>query len=189
MVICRRSGVVIVAVLAIVSAVVAPSVLATHANSVDGRTNKSSWHISASIPSSWTTALSNGALVWDNVSSQCHDFVRYQSGGSFFTWQGPIDGFKGVYAVTSSSHSSIEFDQAEMWHLNVNATPGSGSVDLWSVAAHEFGHILSLAHAEFYGGPSAATMWGTLNYGDISKRSLETYDQTHERGLYPVGSC
>lgn len=184
---------VLVALAASAASIGVAPLYASHGSGVDGRTNLATWYQNPSIPSSWTTALGNGALVWDNVSSQCHDFVRQPyPNGQWFVWKNSnYDGREGVYAITPADHAAVMFDGAETWHLNVDASPGSGSLDLWSVAAHEFGHILSLAHAEFYGGPSTATMAGGSGsyYGQTWRRTLESYDQTHERNLYPTGSC
>lgn len=76
----------------------------------------------------------------------------------------PFDGSSGVLAhafypppnggdIAGDSH----FDEAEAWSVNL---PPSG-IDLYTVAAHEFGHALGLAHSTvsgalmfpFYGGP------------------------------------
>ncbi len=48
-----------------------------HHNEIDHRTNKYTWHFDYGITSGMHDALINGALVWDNVPSQCHDFQRF----------------------------------------------------------------------------------------------------------------
>lgn len=164
---------------------------ATHGSCVDGRTNKSSWFISGGVPSDWTTALSNGALTWDNIQGDSHNFVRYQAGpADFNAYRGAIDGKYGVFAITPADHSAVKFDSGETWHLNVNVQPGSSALDLWSEAAHEFGHVISLAHSnDCYGvgtfGSTAPTMFGGYDYGLSWKRTLETYDVSHEKAIYP----
>ena len=58
-------------------------------------------------------------------------------------------------AIMGDAH----FDEAETWTVTV--PPGSGTIDLVTVAAHEFGHSLGLGHSDvtgalmapFYGGP------------------------------------
>jgi hypothetical protein len=167
------------------------SAQASHYNCVDGRTNKNTWFISGGVPSDWYTALINGVLVWDNIPGDSHNFVRNQGPPAEFNmFRGTIDGKNGTFAVTPADHAVIKFDTDEKWHLNVNASPGPDTLDLWSEAAHEAGHILSLAHSNAcYGvgvyGPSAPTMFLGYDYGLTWKRTLETYDVNHEKALYP----
>jgi hypothetical protein len=81
----------------------------------------------------------------------------------------PFDGPSGVLAhaffpaVPPAPPTPImgdaHFDEAETWTVAV--PPGAGTIDLVTVAAHEFGHSLGLGHsavnsalmAPFYGGP------------------------------------
>jgi hypothetical protein len=155
--------------------------------STSHRTNLSAWHTSSNIPAGWEQALINGALVWDNVPSQCHDFQRVGTGsGQIPLWQGAIDGAGGVYAITTDAHNNIKFDSAETWHLNVNTSPGGNSLDLWSIAAHEFGHTLSLNHGM---AAPTDTMYATYSYGQTYFRTLEFADRTRIQALYPTGSC
>jgi Matrixin len=163
---------------------------ANHANCGNARTGKSTWFISGGVPSGWTDALIDSALVWDHIQGDSHNF--YRVGGppaDFNVFRGAIDGKFGIQALTPADHGVVKFDSDETWHLNVNVTPGASSLDLWSVGAHEFGHILSLAHSDCFGvgnGTSSdPTMYCCYAYGASYRRSLEAYDVNHELALYP----
>ena len=94
-----------------------------------------------------------------------------------------FDGVSGVLAHAffpppngGSLAGDTHFDEAETWSVNL---PASG-IDLVTVAAHEFGHALGLAHstvsgalmAPFYGGPH---------------RNLESDDIAGIRAIYGSG--
>ena len=78
----------------------------------------------------------------------------------------PFDGPSGVLAHAyypppggGTLAGDTHFDEAETWSVNL---PASG-IDLVTVAGHEFGHALGLAHSQvngalmyaYYGGPTA----------------------------------
>lgn len=58
-----------------------------------------------------------------------------------------------------------------------------GQTDVASIAAHEAGHYLGLGHSDV----EAATMFPTVNQGDISLRTLHADDIAGARALYGVG--
>ncbi len=84
----------------------------------------------------------------------------------------PFDGPSGVLAhaffpsvppaPVTAIMGDAHFDEAETWTVTV--PPAAGTIDLVTVAAHEFGHSLGLGHsnvagalmAPFYGGPHRA---------------------------------
>jgi hypothetical protein len=84
----------------------------------------------------------------------------------------PFDGASGVLAHAyypptcgGALAGDTHFDEAERWTV---ATPvPAGGIDLVTVAAHEFGHALGLAHSSvpgalmfpFYGGPQRFLSW------------------------------
>ena len=175
----------------LIALMAAPTVFATHGNLQNTATNFETWRRSVDINNNypgWHTALNNGALVWDNVPNQCHDFRRVTSGGKTLVYRvANFDNAGTTFARVWGSHTGMWFDGAEPWHLNVNTSPGGGSLDLFSIAAHEFGHVLSHAHTQQFGINSA---WPTLanNFGNglTYWRTLETHDRQTEQALYPT---
>jgi hypothetical protein len=133
------------------------------------------------MTSNWDGAVSNGALVWDNVPGQCHNFQQVYGGSSqIYQYKLPYDGPGDAAAVTGDFHDYMLYDSEETWHLNINVHPGGNSVDAWSIAAHEFGHTLSLQHTFTY----LATMYPVIDYGSSWARTLEQNDRDRIRGLY-----
>jgi hypothetical protein len=83
----------------------------------------------------------------------------------------------GVLACTwGSTHDGVYFDDIDQrYSTNYPWSPSgaAGSYDIYSVAAHESGHAVGLAHANssawltmYYQASTGSTRWRTLGYGD-----------------------
>lgn len=172
---------ILIAAVSLVAALASASAVRAHWTGSDHPSFLYTWHTGGSIPSGWVDALINGVLVWDNVTGQCHDFQRVSGGGHTLHMREYQDGAHGQHAFATSAHDRVSYDSSETWHLNVNAYPGGNSLDLWSVSAHENGHILHLQHSS----NTADTMWQSTAYGTYHRRTLEANDIFRERTLYP----
>lgn len=177
-------------VLSVFAILVLCSVAASSANAhytgYDHKTLRNTWRIAANVPSDWQYGLVNGALTWDNAPS-CHNFQRLFSGTpEVWIYRDAIDPYN---ALAGEGHTAITFNINDQWHLNVNGNPGSTAYDLWSIAAHEFGHILSLIHSTIDNGEDSPTMRGYPARGIPSgvtwPRTLRQNDIDRQWALYP----
>jgi Matrixin len=151
----------------------------------DYPTGYETWHWTPSVPTSWHQALINGVLVWDNVPNQCHDFVRVAwANGQIPHWPNYIDG-DGPFVAITTNHTNIQYDSGETWHTNISESPGPDELDLWSIAAHENGHTLTLGHSS----NDLDTMGETYDYGNWHWRTLELNDRQRIQALYPYIHC
>jgi Matrixin len=146
---------------------------------------RETWHLSTGTTSNWDGAISNGALVWDNVPYQCHDFRQVSGSSQIYQYKLPIDGQGNAWGEAGYYHDYVTYDADETWHLNVNVHPQGSSLDAWSVAAHELGHILSLAHTANDGPPIPTMYIGGLDYGEYWPRTLEASDRSRIQEIYP----
>lgn len=182
-----RSGT-LACLLVVVAACIFPSSGLAHITGEDHATGLTRWAKGASLGPDWVYALSNAAVVWDHVWYQSHNFAQDQSNYEILHRGSYIDGEQGtVLAQTNIPyHNRVDYDTGDRWHLNVNVQSPSSSIDLWGVAAHENGHTLHLF--EFFS--CCPTMYQVITYAnDNAWRSLESYDETHIRGIYPCASC
>ncbi|KAG8635118.1 metalloendoproteinase 2-MMP [Manihot esculenta] len=89
----------------------------------------------------------------------------------------PFDGPGNVLAHSFyPSDGRTHYDATENWSTN----PASNQVDVESVAVHEIGHLLGLAHSQ----DPKAVMYPTIQYGVI-KRVLSPDDVQGIQTLYP----
>ncbi|XP_071731097.1 metalloendoproteinase 3-MMP-like [Rutidosis leptorrhynchoides] len=124
-------------------------------------------------------------------------FNSWTSGSNYFTFSsassanlkisfetqdhGDGDPFRSPTTLAHSfapTDGRLHFNGAEMWSPGPGAVP-EGAVDLESVALHEIGHLLGLAHSN----DPNAVMYPTLDEGSI-KRSLTPDDIQGIKALY-----
>ncbi|KAK4798432.1 hypothetical protein SAY86_030758 [Trapa natans] len=90
----------------------------------------------------------------------------------------PFDGPGNVWAhAFAPQDGRLHFDGSEQWSTS---TPTLDETDLESVALHEIGHTLGLAHTA----DQDAVMYAYIGQGDV-KRELQQDDINGIRALYP----
>ncbi|MDN5293663.1 MAG: hypothetical protein PWQ91_915 [Eubacteriales bacterium] len=135
-------------------------------------------------------------VTWDDGSPSSFYFYNDSSSGNG-VWYGSIDGKYGVlaqtwfdYVVAHKGYHIVDcdfkYDSGESWHTDVNSTPPSTKVDAWSVAAHEFGHWLSLGHSSSSPDGKKPTMYPALAYGEYFPRDLAQDDKNGIWYIYEV---
>ncbi|PWA96832.1 hypothetical protein CTI12_AA036140 [Artemisia annua] len=91
----------------------------------------------------------------------------------------PFDGPSGVLAhAFSPTDGRLHFDADENW--SVGPEPVPDTIDLQSVALHEIGHLLGLAHSE----DENAAMWSSFPVGSL--KGLNSDDILGVKALYIV---
>ncbi|PWA52187.1 Metallopeptidase, catalytic domain-containing protein [Artemisia annua] len=91
----------------------------------------------------------------------------------------PFDGPSGVLAhAFSPTDGRLHFDADENW--SVGPEPVPDTIDLQSVALHEIGHLLGLAHSE----DENAAMWSSFPVGSL--KGLNSDDIQGIKALYIV---
>ncbi|KAI1893424.1 hypothetical protein AGOR_G00123580 [Albula goreensis] len=104
--------------------------------------------------------------------------ISFRSGdhGDFF----PFDGPKGVLAHAfepgEDMGGDIHFDEDEIWTMGYR----SWGYNLFTVAAHELGHSLGLAHSR----DPSALMYPTYKYNDMIQYTLPMDDTIGIQALY-----
>lgn len=93
---------------------------------------------------------------------------------------------EGLAAVAVVNHESRRRNRANGWQVILNdfypwATDGRpDALDLPSALAHELGHVAGLAHTDC----TAETMYGSIDFGETNKRTLEAGDISGIQTLY-----
>jgi hypothetical protein len=147
-------------------------------------TNYHRYRIFSSVPANWVAHINWAGDVWDGVPAQTHPaFIEVGFSHHFSVNKVAIDGQGGVAANMSVLHNgtveAMKFDTSEIWHAGVGAPP-QGPLDLRSIALHEFGHALYLAHSN----QSADVMYSPTVPAGQMKRSLSGNDIARMQALY-----
>lgn len=144
------------------------------------------------FPSGWSSHMIASADTWTAVTSSPFTWQNVSSGGWSVSY-GYIDGPLGIAGQTLVLppgvivFMSLTMDNSENWYVGTGVPP-SNSTDVRSIATHEFGHGLGLAHTGgIYcpGNTNNATMCLGYPLGSYWARTLEGDDRNGLRYLYP----
>lgn len=147
----------------------------------------------SSMSSSEKGSISYAVGKWENEA----DFDwRYSSGSVNDVYFYDIDGRGGVYAYVNHwtvgnyiTKMRMRFDENESWYSG-SGSVSSSRLDLRSIATHEFGHAVGVAHTQNSRCSSSVselrrpTMCPTYNYGRSYGRTLEDDDENAIQSLY-----
>ncbi len=147
----------------------------------------------SSVPAPFKPRILDGRRVWNEVGRELYFQVAASNHLITITYE-DLWFPNGDALAISMTFAGPCFPRICTGSIAYNTTPsnflfytGTGSpnganneVDLWSVAAHEWGHQVSLTHSGYLGD----TMHGTITAGDISKRDLKPHDEDGIRALY-----
>lgn len=135
----------------------------------------------SSIPSDWSTSISNAANAWNNAGANFYFYQTSCNNKLYYKLLGDIT----ILAIAHEVHSgdrmlscTIDFnkDLGALW-----STSGEQyQYDVQSVATHEFGHWLSLGHSAY----TDATMYYSTSMGETKKRTLHSDDIGGIQSIY-----
>ncbi len=155
------------------------------------------WYHS-SVPANFKPRIVDGAGSWNSAGRELYFAAGTSSNGLIkityedLAWPNGDSmamsmTFAGSCAVTICT-GAIAFNTTPSiyhWYTGTGTPNGSNKeVDLWSVAAHEFGHQVSLTHVS---GSTYVddTMWPSTTIADTKQRSITTHDRAGIEKLYP----
>ena len=143
--------------------------------------------LDSSIPSSWSSAIKAGSTAWNNA------------GAAFtFKWGMATTTDNRIYCINAGAtylgrsipNHTGNYNTRYVTYFNTyypwsTASSGeSGKYDVQSVAAHEFGHWLTL-YDLYDSGDSEKTMYEWTSSNEIKKRTLTSDDIAGINHIYP----
>lgn len=151
------------------------------------------WVPNGSPPVDVVARWRNGAGAWDQTNGHQFNYREFNDLTSSRAYWGPNDPCSdpNVIACTNlawsnsyitESISYTEFESDLYWYTGTGA-PFPGQYDLWSTAAHEFGHLAGLGHSA----NSSQTMNSTQPTASTYQRSLESGDRLGRCEIYGHG--
>lgn len=171
---------------------ISTAVFAYNTHGVKWPVNSVSYDAS-SMSSSQKNSIAYAVGKWENEA----DFDwRYNSSSVNDVYFYDIDGRGGTYAYVNHwtvgnyiTKFRMRFDEGESWYSG-SGSVSSSRLDLRSVAAHEFGHAVGVAHTQSSRCTSSVselrrpTMCPTYAYGKSHWRTLEDDDERAVQSLY-----
>lgn len=148
------------------------------------------WFPYGSPPTDVVARWRNGAAAWDQTNGHQFNYVERNDSSSSPAYWFPGDpcgnsNFVACAYITYSNYfivensSYTEFESDLYWYTGTGA-PFPGQIDLWSLASHEFGHLVGLGHSA----NSSQTMYGTIATASTHARSLEAGDRLGRCEIY-----
>lgn len=156
------------------------------------------YYFESDFPTGCRSRVTDGAGVWNAQNRE----LRFLSGSGYskwieVQWHDLLFPYNDDWAFVDNdqigdiSNSLMNFNASTdkpgggtyTWYCGTG-TPGSGSGDMWSVAAHEWGHVVELHHST----ASADTMYPTIAPGQTAERTLTTHDANGITTLYAAAS-
>lgn len=145
--------------------------------------------------------VSQGVSSWNALGRELHYFLTPGTLDSHYKnvavrWDELLIPNTSAYAVNTNfpifgdiNDSSLSFNITPdksgggswPWSCGISSSGFGSKIDMWSVAAHEFGHTIELLHSP----AGADTMYYAIPVGSTDKRSLTTHDKAGPLAMYP----
>lgn len=171
-------------------------VLAYVYEGVHWHSEQACWKFDTNLPNAFTTPTGYAAETTWNVGAPSSFAFNYNTSCGNKVYYLNIDGPGGkvaeawIYYNLLTKHlieTNFKYDSSEPWHTDVYTLPPSTKFDAWSIAAHEFGHWLTLEHSgNCPSSPtdSTPTMCSGVRTGQSFQRTLASDDKNGIWNIY-----
>ena len=135
--------------------------------------------------------VSNGRMLWNNVNRELY---FYRSSSSVRIWIGyqqpgwPNDkklalANWNVFPTTEMHNATIDFNPIYSWYTGSSLPVPADKYDVYTLAGHEFGHLVQLGHSS-----SPDLMYDQFAAGE-ARRALSSHDKSGISALYRTSGC